>query len=194
MRMTEDLQNGLIARQELIDSLQEQYDNAWDLYNENYVKAQYYQSKMMPTEQDEKDAEEIYNDIFSHVTYTCAKYESYDAEKVAKATMNYIKQFVPSNYTVEYLPLSDDVAYEYDTTAYTFSFKIHIYYSGTIEDYTDEYSSTTIVLPVKRGWVMYTNPNSNVFTTEYFEFLKQQLDYGLLKLEEDIDSVSFNPP
>lgn len=194
-KMSEDLQKAIIEHQALVDEYQQEYNYLWDAYNANIEKITYYQSTLMPSiDTTSKDARAIYLDIMSQMKYTC-KMNYTPTSQIEKNVLRYAKMFLTSGYTLEL----KDVLFNTDTTYMSFKLWIHTedYTVSTSEGaiiYNDEYTSATISLPIYDATETTTEvDNVEYFTTNYFRYLKQQLEIGMAKVDADETKVTFQP-
>lgn len=200
-QMSETLQQALIDREQLVTANQDAYNQAWDNWTTYTDKKSYYTSSMMPSfEKDDMTAEDIYNKLFGSngkITYGCLTNKYQGEEAVAKSLLNFAKLIAPSYYTVEFLETSGKKT---DNNILTkISFKAHIYLTNEYEDdgvtLKDEYTSATITLPVKNGYTLYCNEEGkeDIFTTDYYLYLKQQMDIFEAEGELSTEVVVYEP-
>ena len=204
-QMSEPLQEALQARENLVQQYQDNYNSLWDNYNATSDKINYLQSGMMPgAKTDEITSQSVCEEIFGStdingkITYACTSNPYQSANMVLKSINNFATLIAPSSYTVELTESSHETDGS-DNTVSSISFKAHIYLTGQYEKdengidvLIDEYTSDTITLPVKKGF--HINYDDNVFTTDYFLYLKQQMEIAEEKSDITDEVITFEPP
>ena len=201
-QMSETLRNALTERESLVQSYQEEYNNLWDNYNTLKEKEIYYESGMMPSEKtDETTAKSVFEEIFGDngkITYGCTSNKYQGSSSVLKSISNFAKVIAPSTYTVELTEVSS-TKYEDDNSIASITFTAHVYLTNRyeknengIEVLEDEYTSDNITLPVKKGYNLYAS--DGVFTTDYYLYLKQQMEIAEAKSDITDEVISFDPP
>lgn len=206
-QMSENLQIALSEWEKYVATQQDTYNKYWDKLSANIDQISYYRDSMMPNDDtDETTAESVCQEIFGgngktgKITYTCLQYRTIDKTMLSKTVSNFAKAIAPSTYTVE---LNDiHTTTETDgtfTVINSLSFKAHIYLKDEYEDdgitLKDEYTSSTITLPVKKGYKLYVNENDNkTYTSDYFYYLKQQIDIKLEQVDTKEEVMVFDPP
>lgn len=206
-QMSETLQNALADREKLVDSYQDEYNGLWDDYNQKLEDIIYYQSGMMPSEKnDETTAESVFEEIFGtngKITYACSATKYQGASTIASSITNFAKVIAPSSYTVELTNVSSTTIKDGVLDVInTITFNVHVYLTDQyeknadgIEVLMDEYTSDSITLPVKKGYNLYaTDGNESMFTTDYYLYLKQQMEIAEEKSEITDEVITFNPP
>lgn len=201
-QMSETLQNALADRNGLISSYQDQYNTLWDEYNEKKDKISYYTSGMMPGEDtDDTTAQSVFEEIFGKngnggkITYGCVANKNQRAEAVGRSIEKFAQVLAPSGYTIELQDVAGTPSTEIPTSI---SFKVYVYLTGRYEEdgktLKDTFTSEIITLPVKDGSIMYYSQENNIFTTDYYLYLKQQMDIMEAKSDITDDVISFEPP
>jgi len=192
-QMSEPLQKALIEHDTLVNSYQNEYNNLWDRYNECVDKILYYQSEMMPSlASSNTTARSIHEELFGaggKISYACKSSENQTYDSVLRSIKTFAKQIMPNEYDIE-LSLTG-------SSNSNISFSSHIWLKDAYKDDTtqnDEYTAS-VSLSVKDGWCIYYNnsADNSVFTTDYFMYLKQQLEMSLEKSEMTDDVISFEP-
>ena len=199
-QMSEELREALSARNQLISSNQKHYNDLWEQWSRAYDQKGYYQSGMMPGhDTDDTTAESVCNEIFGRngkIAYGCIRYDTQNPDDVARSLTNYAKIIAPDSYTVELQYISGEYTNDIITSI---SFKVHVYLTGQFKEdgktLLDEYTSDKITLPVKNGTETnkYVKEKGNVFTTDYYLYLKQALDMAVEKSESSESEIIFEP-
>ncbi|MBO5483638.1 MAG: hypothetical protein J5979_00330 [Lachnospiraceae bacterium] len=207
-QMSETLQNAFAQRESLVQQNQDTYIRLWDDYNKIREKLQYYQSAMMPSETtDETTAESVFQELFGKngkITYSCTSNKYQSSDGVLKSIHNFAKIIAPSTYTVELTEVSHS-NYEDDGTVSSITFQVHVYLTGQYENdangnnqFADEYPSPgktkEITLPVKKGYQMHDTSDNTIFTTDYYLYLKQQMEMAEEKNKITDEVIIFDPP
>lgn len=192
-KMSAPLQRALIGHDALVKSYQNEYNTLWDRYNDCVDKILFYQSEMMPSlASSNTTARSVHEDVFGaggKISYTCKSSESQTPESVLKSVKTFAKQIIPYEYEIE-LSLTG-------SSNSSISFSSHIWIKDAYKaDKTqnDEYTAS-VSLSVKDGWRVYYNTSADnpVFTTDYFMYLKQQLEISLAKSDVSEEVISFDP-
>lgn len=192
-KMSAPLQRALIGHDALVKSYQNEYNTLWDRYNDCVDKILFYQSEMMPSlASSNTTARSVHEDVFGaggKISYACKSSESQTPESVLKSVKTFAKQILPYEYEIE-LSLAG-------SSNSSISFSSHIWIKDAYKaDKTqnDEYTAS-VSLSVKDGWRVYYNTSADnpVFTTDYFMYLKQQLEISLAKSDVSEEVISFDP-
>lgn len=192
-KMSAPLQRALIEHDTLVKSYQNEYNTLWDRYNDCVDKILFYQSEMMPSlASSNTTARSVHEDVFGaggKISYTCKSSESQTPESVLKSVKTFAKQIIPYEYEIE-LSLTG-------SSNSSISFSSHIWIKDaykTDKTQNDEYTAS-VSLSVKDGWRVYYNTSADnpVFTTDYFMYLKQQLEISLAKSDVSEEAISFDP-
>lgn len=192
-KMSAPLQRALIEHDALVKSYQNEYNTLWDRYNDCVDKILFYQSEMMPSlASSNTTARSVHEDVFGaggKISYACKSSESQTPESVLKSVKTFAKQIIPYEYEIE-LSLAG-------SSNSSISFSSHIWIKDAYKaDKTqnDEYTAS-VSLSVKDGWRVYYNTSADnpVFTTDYFMYLKQQLEISLAKSDVSEEVISFDP-
>lgn len=193
-QMSSALQRALAGHNQLVRSYQDEYNRLWDSYNECVDKLLYYQSGMMPDmKTDKTTARTVHNELFGaggKIKYACKSSKEQTAGSVLSSIKTFAKQIIPDTYEIDLSLVSSSTA--------NIVFSSHIFLKEAYKDESaaqnDEYTSS-VSLSVKDGWnIYYTSAKNPVFTTDYFLYLKQQLEMSLEKSNVSDKVVSFNPP
>jgi len=192
-QMSTELQQALVDHEALVASYQNEYNNLWDNYSDCVDKSLYYESGMMPSMQTSKTtAKAVYDELFgigAKITYACKSSEYQTSDSVLKSVKTFAKQIMPSTYDIE-LTLNS-------SSNSSISFSAHVFLKDAYKEdvsQRDEYTSS-VSLSVKDGWNVYYDSSADnpVYTTDYFMYLKQQLEMSLEKSETADDIISFEP-
>lgn len=192
-QMSKPLQQALVDHDALIHSYQNEYNTLWDKYNECVDKILHYQSEMMPGQTSSNTtARAIHEELFGaggKISYTCKSSENQTSDSVLTSVKTFAKQIMPNEYDIE-LSLTG-------SSNSGISFSSHIWLKEAYMDDTiqnDEYTAS-VSLSVRDGWRVYYNTSADnpVFTTDYFLYLKQQLEISLTKNNISEDVISFEP-
>lgn len=192
-QMSAPLQQALVGHDALVKSYQNEYDASWDKYNRCVDKILYYESEMMPSLSSSGiTAKSIHEKIFGSggkILYTCKSSAGQTPNSILRSIKKFAEQFVPKEYNIELLLAG--------SSASSITFSSHILLKDSYKDDktpNDEYTSS-VTLPVRDGWRVYYTSSSDdpVFTTDYFMYLKQQLEMSLAESGVSGDVVSFDP-
>jgi len=192
-QMSAPLQRALVEHDSLVKSYQNEYNTLWDRYNNCVDKILFYQSEMMPSlASSDTTARSVHESLFGaggKISYACKSSEYQTTESVLKSVMTFAKQIIPNEYEIE-LSLAG-------SSNSTLSFSSHIWIKDAYKDdktQNDEYTAS-VSLQIKDGWHVYYNTSADnpVFTTDYFLYLKQQLEISLAKSDVSEEVVSFDP-
>lgn len=192
-KMSTPLQRALVEHDTLVKSYQNEYNTLWDRYNNCVDKILFYQSEMMPSLASSKTtARSIHEDLFGaggKISYTCKSSDTQTPASLLKSVNTFAKQIMPNEYEIE-LSLTG-------SSNSSISFSSHIWMKDAYKDdktQNDEYTAS-VSLPVKDGWHVYydTSADNPVFTTDYFMYLKQQLEISLAKSDVSEEVISFDP-
>lgn len=203
----EEFSDGLKERwltyQPFVEQYQEEFDAQWDIYNDCVNQILYWESGKMPVVENPlvdssnplKTCNKILEEIVNTITYTAISSKSTVASTIARNVLNYAKLICPEGYEVEY---NRDETGEKIYTANkngdkeftTFDFQLYIYLKNCKDEEDsskDKYyiESGTISIPIVPGYKMKTD--DNLFTTDYYLYLKQQVDYAYAKLDIDLE-------
>lgn len=194
-QMSPPLQQALIEHDTLVNQNQTEYNNLWDRYNENIDKVLYYQSGMMPSEDnDETTALSIYNELSKKITYVCKTSQNQSADSMLMSINSFSKIITPKTYAVE-------LTLTYSNSS-SISFSTHIFLKDAYKEdnatLKDEYTGTRTI-PIRNVYEsnIYSSISTKdnpVFTNDYFMYLKQQLEMELEKSDVSEDVVTFDPP
>lgn len=192
-QMSTELQKAFIDHDVLVKSYQNEYNRLWDNYSECVDKSLYYESGMMPSMQTNKTtAQRVYNELFGaggKISYACKSSQNQTFESVLKSIKTFAAQIMPNTYDLD-LTLNS-------SSGTSILFSAHIFLKDAYKEeakQNDEYTSS-VSLSIKDGWNVYYNSSANnpVFTTDYFLYLKQQLEISLAKSDISEDVISFEP-
>lgn len=206
-QMSNNLQIALSEWKKYVATQQSAYNNYWDQLSANIDKISYYRDSMMPNDDtDDVTAETVCQEIFGNgvtsgkITYTCLQNRTMNATLLSKTITNFAKAIAPSTYTVELNNISTTTEKDGNFTIInTISFTAHVYLKDEYKDdgitLKDEYTSPTITLPVKKGYKLYVSENDNqIYTSDYFYYLKQQIEIELEKVDTKEEVMVFDPP
>lgn len=193
LQMSAPLQRALVEHDTLVKSYQNEYNTLWDRYNDCVDKILFYQSEMMPSlETSNTTARSIHEELFGaggKISYACKSSENQTSDSILKSVKTFAKQIMPCEYEIE-LSLTGSSG-----SGISFSSRIWMKdaYKGD-KTQNDEYTAS-VSLSVKDGWRVYYNTSSDnpVFTTDYFLYLKQQLEISLAKSDVSEEVISFEP-
>lgn len=175
----------------LIESQQENFNSYWDEYNRLLDDKLMWESNKFPESYTEfASAKEVFEKIKATLTYTYITNKNTVLATVSGNVLDYARLLVSSEYTVEFAKNTDgtnktDCEYviEGNNKIITkWKGYLHIYKNNYVDsegNYLDEYYSPEWVLPVKKGYE--DIPDGDTFTNDYYLFLKQKLDYAMLK-------------
>lgn len=192
-QMSAPLQRALVEHDTLVKSYQNEYNTRWDRYNDCVDKILFYQSEMMPSlTSSNTTARSVHEDVFGaggKISYACKSSEYQTPASVLKSVKTFAKQIIPYEYEIE-LSLTG-------SSNSSISFSSHIWMKDAYKvDKTqnDEYTAS-VSLSVKDGWRVYYNTSADnpIFTTDYFMYLKQQLEISLAKSDVSEEAISFVP-
>lgn len=199
-QMSEELRNALIAHDNLVKSYQNQYDNLWNQYNNCTEKIQYYQSCMMPSLQSSNiNAQSIFDDSFGSggkITVAYMSSENQSGKNIMNSIKNQYSWFVPKEYGIEFTYQS------FSNSQLTFHVKTYLKEAYRNDADTDEVKSgyeyeSDVTLPVKNGYTLSVQKDANgnpLYTTDYYGYLKNQLDMVLKKADAVDTVIVFDPP
>lgn len=191
-QMSPELQRALIAHDELVQANQSQYNSLWNEYNECIEKKSYYESSMMPSFQSSNTtAESIFNKASGQVTIAFKTSANQDNESILRSIKTRYSWFVPKEYSLDMTLLS--------STSSSINFRVVI----TLKDaYKKDKSQSDIctrevTLSVKNGYEISVSNDSNgnpLFTTDYYAYLKKELELMLARADITDETIIFDPP
>lgn len=185
--------------QPFVDKYQTEFNTSWDTYNDCVNQKLYWMSGKMPvvenptvdTSNPMQSCKNIFDDITSKITYTAISSKKAVESTVASQVLNYAKLLCPEGYEVSYQV--DDkgnkkhsVVKDADGVITSFTSYIYICLKNCKDEQDSSkdkyfYKSDAWTIPVKNGYD-FINQNGT-FTTDYFLYMKQQLDYAYAKLD-----------
>lgn len=188
--MSDELREKYLSYVSYIKGFETEYNQYWDNYNEATDQIYYWESSRMPTVGITSDTTPyaVWQEIKSHITYSCISSTGITLKQLSKNILNYAKLYLPTGYSLKYKVNTDGS----DKVSCTTSNDIITSWTGYLflymedskkSDGTYEYSLDTgaWTLPIKKGYE--SSPTGNVFTNDYYLFLKQQINYKMMKLD-----------
>ena len=196
---SDELKEKWLSYQPYVDQFQDEFEKQWDIVNDCINQESYWKSGKMPivdnptvdTSDPARSCANIYRDITSTITYTAISTKTAVESTVASHVLNYAKLLCPTGYEVKYQvdeqgKKKHSVVKNSDGIITSFTAYLYIYLKNCKDDQDSSrdkyfYQSDAWTIPVKPGYNMINQ--DGLFTTDYYLYLKQQLDVAYTKAD-----------
>ena len=202
---SEELREKWINYADYVNTFQSEFDLLWDSYNENLNKISDYQYGMMPVSEQTigdnptQTCQDIFTDIQTNIPYYVIGSKNAVKSTVQSNILKYCNFVCRQGYTVEYQKdTSGQPIVNVETTRIDnldvitkFSAKLYIYVPSCKDENDNDkyyYKSDTWTINVLPGYDKIDPNNSEVFTHNYYLYLKQMIDLKMAKSD-----ITFDP-